>query len=175
MKLVHISQLKADPITEARIAAKGKVTPISGYIHSTCDDFIRISTSRGSQSHIECPKADVLAAFKSDEKSGKIILLVANSAQIRRISQFKARELNDKKHCECDNGTGVAEARPLDSIHPALAALAAELRLVKEMVGTGPGARALRCAEAHHDAIINGGNVEDANFNRDLCRLGIDV
>ncbi len=175
MNSVNVSELKADPITQARVNTKGKVTPLSGYIHSACDEFIRISTSRGSQSHIECPRAEVLAAFESDEKSGKIVLIVASDAKVRVISYFSAQELNDKKRCDCNNDAGVAEARPLGSIHPALAQLAAEILLVKGMVGTGPGARELRCAEAHHDSIINGGNVADADFNRALCLAGIEV
>ena len=122
MKAVHISKLQADPITKALIDAKGEATPLFGYIHSTSDEFIRISTSRGSESHIECPKKEVLAAFERDEKPGSIFLLVANNAQIRIISHFKAHELNERKHCKCNNETGVAEARPLGTIHPALAA-----------------------------------------------------
>lgn len=175
MNLVDVSKLKSDPITEARINAKGKVTPLSGYIHSISDEFVRMSTSRGSQSHIECPKSEILAAFEIDNKSGKTLLLVANDAQLRVISHFRAHDINDKKHCDCSAEVGVAEARPLGSIHPALAELAAEIRAAKEVMGTGPGARFLRCEEARHDAIINGGNVDEANFISDLCMAGIDV
>ena len=175
MKSLDISKLEADPLLKARAKANVKTITISGYIRSINKDTFTICSSQMSKSYIECPYSAIIAAFKCDEKTTKITFLINNDTSIRIAKDCQVSELNRNKLYGCDdNDIGVAEARPWKSIHPALAELKAEIQKIKDFLGTGPGSRNLNCDTAFHNNIINGMNVDEAEFERKLCLLGIE-
>ena len=81
----------------------------------------------------------------------------------RRLNAFR-----NSKNCRCSD-TGVAEARPLDSIHPALAELAREMARIKAEASRGSSE--LSCAEKRADCFREGGSDEECNLNDMMCNM----
>lgn len=74
----------------------------------------------------------------------------------RLLNAFK----NSKKCRRTD--IGISESRPVDSIHPALAALAREMARLK--AGVAEGSSELSCGEGRADCFRNGGSEEECNL-----------
>lgn len=147
---LDLSKLEADPLAKAQANASNKAITISGYIYSTDNNTISICESQVSQLRIVFPRSSIIAAFKDDDKARKTTFLINGDA----IISAQAKDLFGKKEYECAD-TGVAEARPLGSIHPQLAKLQALKLKIKKMMGQGPGSKELSCGGKHYECTLN--------------------
>lgn len=180
MKKLDISKLETDPITKAYADAAGNVATICGYIRGANKTTIEICSDQTSHTFIECPRTAIIAAFEPNENSKKTTFLIKKDASIQLTSLHLAGELNSNDGCGCDDPNsdiGIAEARPWASIDAELAKFKAEIQKIKDFIGTGPGARELKCSQAYHDSLLvakNQDDIDTAFFTRDLCLAGID-
>lgn len=85
---------------------------------------------------------------------------------VRTIRQSRAKEITGEKSCGCSD-TGVQEARPLASIHPALAAFAREVAKIK--AEAGGGSCDLKCSEARAECFRNGGTAAECDRAFEEC------
>lgn len=168
MKEIDLSKLTADPLSKARCEADGETITISGYIRSVHKDTISLTDTQTSSSYTEYPRSSVIAAFEDDKKPGKITLLVLSDTEVKIVTTRRMNTFKNSKKCRCSD-IGVAEARPLDSIHPALAELAREIARIK--AETSKGSCELGCGEGRADCFRNGGTKEECNLNDMMCHM----
>ena len=156
MEPIDLFKLAPDPLTKAIAESAGQTVAVSGYVRSTDEDTISISNDPTSRSYVEYPRSSVAAAFRDDE-STKVTLLVASEAEVRIVRHARASGSTGARACGCPD-IGVQEARPLGSIHPALAELAAEMRAIKGFLKESSGR--LKCELERHGRIIKGEDSE---------------
>ena len=178
MRQLDVDKLKPDAFAKTVSELNGKFVCVTGYVRSTKDNTVSIGKSQTSLSHIEFARTALLAAFEDEEGDSRVTLLIAKDAQVNVVRRCDASQIETCSTCGCEPAdVGVAEARPYESIHPALAKLKAEIREIRGAIGTGAGSRNLKCELAYRDALIaakNGDDIDNAQMTRDLCLLGID-
>ncbi len=165
MKKLNLAELTPDPLTLAGIEANCKTITISGYVVSSDKNTISLSKNQTGRSFCEYPLSSVVAAFKSDEKSAEVTLLIKEDTQVRYISYGKVK---DENCCctKCDNSDiDVKEARPYKSIHPLLAAL----QLLEIELKNRTGSAFLSCGEKFSDCIRKGGNYDECRLKESTC------
>ncbi len=168
MKKLSLSRLTPDPLAKAHAQAAGETITVSGYIRNTDEDTISICQNQASQSYVEYPRSSITAAFSEDDDSTKVTFLIASDAEVRTVKRSLAKDVAGEKECGCGcSDTGVQEARPLGSIHPALAAFAREVAKIK--AEASKGSIDLKCAEARADCFRKGGTVAECDRDFDVC------
>lgn len=167
MKKLNLEQLKPDPLASALHETEFETIIVSGYIICAHKNTISLAKNQLSRSFCEYPREAIVAAFKNSEKSEKVTLIIKKDILIRHVSYSKVNE----KACGCpdENIPGVKEARPLKSIHAALAELQTEINRIKSSVGTGPGSVFLSCGEKFSDCMRKTGDLENCRFEEDIC------
>lgn len=170
MKSIDLSKLTPDPLAQAIAESAGQTVAVSGYVRSTNEDTIAICEDPKSRSYIEYPRSSVAVAFRDDDESTKVTLLVASEAEVRIVRLARASGSTGARVCECPD-IGVQEARPLGSIHPALAELAAEMRAIKAFLKESSGR--LKCDLERHGRIIQGEDPEKVDLEYRNCLLGV--
>ena len=175
MQRLDVDKLTADAFAEKVSELNGKYVCVTGYIRSVGKRAFRICKTQTSLSHIKFEKSAVLAAFEDEEKEGQVTFLLASDAQVDVVRRCEASQIDASDSCGCGPvDVGVAEARPYASIHPLLAALQAERLAILGSIGTGPGARELKCQLGFHADLLAGKGMDRAQMNLDSCLLGID-
>ncbi len=169
MEPIDLAKLAPDHLTKAIAESDGQTVTVSGYVRSTDKATISICMNRTSRSYTEYPRSSVVAAFRDDEESTKVTLLVASDAEVRIVRHARASESYGAWACGYPD-IGVQEARPLGSIHPALAALAAEMRAVKDFLKKSSDR--LKCDLKRHDNIIEGKDPEKTALEYRNCLSG---
>ena len=168
MKKIDLTKLTADPLSKARSEADGETSIISGYIRSVNKDTISLTETQTSSSYTEYTRSSIIAAFEDDKKRGKVTLLIMSDAEVKIVTTRRLNAFKNSRNCRCSD-TGVAEARPLDSIHPALAELAREMARIKAEVSKG--SCELACGEGRADCFRKGGSAEECNLNDMMCNM----
>lgn len=169
MQPVDLSELAPDPLTKAIAESAGHTVTVSGYVRTTNKDAISICKDQTSGSYVEYPRSSIAAAFRDDSESTKVTLLVASEAEVRVVRHVRASDSTEAMACGCLE-IGVQQARPLGSIHPALAALAAEMRAIKDFLKKG--SVELKCELDRHGRIIQGEDPEKTALEYRNCLLG---
>lgn len=170
MEPIDLSKLAPDPLTKAIAESAGQTVAVSGYVRSTNEDTIAICKDPTSRSYVEYPRSSVAVAFRDDDESTKVTLLVASEAEVRIVRHARASGSTGARACGCPD-IGVQEARPLGSIHPALAELAAEMRAIKAFLKESSGR--LKCDLERHGRIIQGEDPEKVDLEYRNCLLGV--
>ena len=168
MKKVDLTKLTADPLSKARYEADGETSVVSGYIRSINKDTISLAESQTRTSYVVFERSSVVAAFEDEKKNGKVTLLFFSDAEVKIVTTRRLNSFKNSKECRCSD-IGVAEARPLDSIHPALAELAREMARIKAEVAGGSSE--LACGEERADCFRKGESEEECNLNFDMCNM----
>jgi hypothetical protein len=160
MEKINLSKISPDPLTEACSQTDEETITVTGYVRSTDEDTISVCEDQTSRSFVEYPRRSIVGAFKEDEDPAKVTFLVKSGAIVRIIRHSRADKVPGKKTCGCSD-PDVREARPLGSIHPALAEFAREVARIKREA-SGDSIE-LKCAEARADCFRKGGTVEECN------------
>lgn len=169
MKPVDLSKLKADPLTKAIAESAGKTVAVSGYVRSINEDAISISKDPTSRSYVEYPRSSVAVAFRDDDESTIVTLLVASEAEVRIVRHARASDSTGARKCGCPD-IGVQEARPYGSIDSALGEFVEEMRAIKASLKESSGR--LTCDLERHGRIIKGEDPEKIALEHRNCLLG---
>lgn len=169
MKKLRLSELKPDPILNNRFHAQKNLIPIAGFLVDANETELSISSSRFGHSYRTYSKKAISAVYQTSKKSERIVLLVDKASYVKHVRVEPVT--NTSCSCESEEEIGVAEARPLKSIHKELAKQLADMRKTMADIGNLPGASDLSCGEKFSDCMREGGIEEDCRLDEEICRF----